>query len=661
MQSKVLRIPRNYVDVRHRRKSTQSLNNNDYQYLQRTRIPMLHFQASLPRLPIPKLEKTCERYLAGQKPLLIEEAFRKTKDNVNRFATTAGPKLQQLLKEKDSKNKHTSYISDPWFDMYLRDRVPLPINYNPLLLMNPDPKGAYNDQLIRTTNLVISSLRFMKSLRAQLLEPEIFHLNPSKSDTETFRTVASLSPSIISTYVAYAFKAFPLDMSQYGGLFGATRIPETGKDRIYRNEKSRHLLVVRNGHLYSVEVLNSAGEIEQPETLLARFKHVLEDTRPPAESPLGLLTTENRDTWAKIRYHLSEIGNEKALRKVDSALFCLCLDNQTSNPDQPIPTIRNFLFGDGTNRWFDKSFSLIVAKDGTTGINFEHSWGDGVAVLRYFQEIYKETLSTPFVHPGMQPRDNNKSADVVKTIEFKLDDRIREGVLTAQKHHSTITDSLDMNYLKYDGINKNICKKQKISPDSIMQLGFQLAFFKQHSKFVATYESCSTAAFRHGRTETMRPCTVATKEFCETIERKQNPASPAELRAIMDKCSMLHGQLTKDAAMGQGFDRHLFGLRHTAELNDIPMPCIFEDPSYAALNHNILSTSTLSSPALLAGGFGPVVKDGYGIGYNIQEKFLGSVVTSYKQHRNGNEFINCLQSAFEDIADVLKKSNPLAN
>lgn len=619
---------------------------------------MLHFQPSLPRLPIPTLEKTCERYLAAQKPLLIDEAFRKTKDNVDRFMTSTGPKLQELLKKKDSQNKHTSYISEPWFDMYLRDRSPLPINYNPLLMMNPDPRPEYNDQLIRTTNLVVSSLRFMRSLRAHLLEPEVFHLNPAKSDNHMFRTVTSMMPSFVSTYVAYAFKAFPLDMSQYQGLFGATRIPETDKDRIYRNEKSRHLLVVRNGHMYSVDVLDEAGNIEQPETLLARFKHVLEDNRPPSDNPLGLLTTENRNTWAKVRYHLSELGNEKALRTVDSALFCLCMDNGTIDPEHPIPMIRDFLFGDGTNRWFDKSFSLIVAKDGTAGVNFEHSWGDGVAVLRYFNEIYKETTKSPFVDPNLQPKDANRSGDVVRLIEFKFDDRIRNGIIEAQNNHNSIIDALDMNYMKYEGINKNICKKQRISPDSVMQLGFQLAFFKQHGKFVATYESCSTAAFRHGRTETMRPCTMATKEFCEAIERKQNKPSDSELRTMMDKCSTVHGQLTKDAAMGQGFDRHLFGLRHTAQANEMSLPSIFEDAAYGAMNYNILSTSTLSSPALLAGGFGPVVRDGYGIGYNIQDGFLGSVVTSYKPHRNGREFVDCLKSAYEDIANVLKNSKP---
>jgi carnitine O-palmitoyltransferase 2 len=65
--------------------------------------------------------------------------------------------------------------------------------------------------------------------------------------------------------------------------------------------------------------------------------------------------------------------------------------------------------------------------------------------------------------------------------------------------------------------------------------------------------------------------------------------------------------------VGQGFDRHLFGLRRFAEQDGRKLPAIFQDPAYAAINHNIISTSTLSSPTIRAGGFGPVVKDGFGI------------------------------------------------
>lgn len=282
-------------------------------------------------------------------------------------------------------------------------------------------------------------------------------------------------------------------------------------------------------------------------------------------------------------------------------------------------------------RWFDKSVTLMVAKDGTAGVSFEHSWGDGVAVLRYFNETYKDTREKTFVHPETQP-DNGDMTTVVRPIgkcihlttknipdtnislsEFILDDHSKKGIAKARANHAAIMSSLSLNFLKYFGMNKRICKQYGLSPDSIMQLGFQLAFWKQYNRYVPTYESCSTAAFRHGRTETIRPCTVATKAFCDAIT-SASPPSTTELRAMIDDCSKVHGALTKEAAMGQGFDRHLYGLRHIAKENRLPIPALYEDPAYAQINNIVMSTSTLTSQGLFAGAFGPVVKDGYGIG-----------------------------------------------
>lgn len=103
------------------------------------------------------------------------------------------------------------------------------------------------------------------------------------------------------------------------------------------------------------------------------------------EFPLGVLTAENRDTWASVREHLVETHNDAALDTIDSALFVLALDDKASySADDPVPIVQNMLHGDANgylNRWFDKSFSLIVCKDGNAGINFEHSWGDGTAFI----------------------------------------------------------------------------------------------------------------------------------------------------------------------------------------------------------------------------------------------------------------------------------------
>lgn len=42
-------------------------------------------------------------------------------------------------------------------------------------------------QLIRATNMIVSSMRMLKTLRAKILEPEIYHLFPEKSDNQRFR------------------------------------------------------------------------------------------------------------------------------------------------------------------------------------------------------------------------------------------------------------------------------------------------------------------------------------------------------------------------------------------------------------------------------------------------------------------------------------------
>ena len=39
-----------------------------------------------------------------------------------------------------------------------------------------------------------------------MLEPEVYHLNPSKSDTDSFRNIIRLLPSSISWYGAYLYK-----------------------------------------------------------------------------------------------------------------------------------------------------------------------------------------------------------------------------------------------------------------------------------------------------------------------------------------------------------------------------------------------------------------------------------------------------------------------
>lgn len=622
----------------------------DSEYLHRSVVPSMHYQKSLPRLPVPKLEDTIRRYLAAQRPLLDDDQFRNTEKTAEDFKNGIGKQLHEELVAMDKSNKHTSYISAPWFDMYLSARDSVVLNFNPFMSFNPDPKAEHNDQLIRATNMVCSAVRFMKTLRAGLLEPEVFHLNPAKSDTNQFKNLIRWVPSSLSWYGAYMVNAFPLDMSQYFRLFNSTRLPKRGRDELFTDAKGKHLLVMRKGNLYVFDIVDRDGNLVKPAEIHSHLKHILADETPAPASPIGVLTSENRDVWAGLREKLVANGNGALLQTVDSALFCLCLDDETMRDH--IHVSHNMLHGDGCNRWYDKSFSIIIAKDGNAAINFEHSWGDGVAVLRFQNEIFKDTTENPIVHPGSAPAAVD-SASAVQRLQFNLDGELKDGIQKAKENFDAAVSKLTIDAMEFKKGGKEQLKKSKLSPDAVVQLAFQMGFLRQYGQTVATYESCSTAAFKHGRTETIRPATIHTKRCSHAFVHEPGKHSVEELRAMLNECSKYHGQLTKEAAMGQGFDRHLFALRYLANSKGESLHGLYTDPAYSSINHNILSTSTLTSPAVSLGGFAPVVPDGFGVGYGVHDNWIGCNVSTYPA-RNVHEFLQCVHKSLEDIFTVLE-------
>lgn len=625
----------------------------DYQFLERSVLPTMHFQKSLPRLPIPKLEKTCERYLRALEPLVTAEELEKTRAIVNDFKNNEGAELDQLLRKRNKANKHTSYISGPWFDMYLSSRKPLPLNFNPFLSWKDDQRPAYMDQLVRACNLVISSLRFMRSLRSGQLEPMVYHLDPAKSDTGAYRRSIKMLPEALAWYVsALLWKAYPLDMSQFGHLFGTTRLPQVPRDRLELHPDSKHIAVVRNGHFYALQALDDNGNLFAPEHYHACLSRIMADSRPPPEVPVSALTAAPRDEWARAREDVLAAGNADSLRSIDSALFVLALDSETFQGTEQEKVAHHFLHGPVHNRWFDKGFSLLLTGEGHAAINFEHSWGDGVAVLRYFNDVYADSIQRPHIHPGQSGNINPEP--FVQRLDFLASDAVKAAVERAVRGYGEATGSLQLAAMVHTGLTRDLIKQSRLSPDSVMQLSFQLAYFLAHQGTAATYESCSTSAFKHGRTETVRPATMATKRCVEALVSGQEPKL---VRPLLEECSRVHSQLTKEAAMGQGFDRHLFALQCLAEQRGGPQPALYADPCFEGANHFHLSTSTLHGTAFSGGGFGPVVPDGYGIGYGMPDNVLGALVSAYSPHRDARQFASCLSEALDRICAAMQGSS----
>ncbi|CAF4418729.1 unnamed protein product, partial [Rotaria magnacalcarata] len=132
-----------FIYFLHRYKSSDSIKKyDDYNYFKRSILPTDHFQYSLPNLPIPKLDLTCERYLSSLKPILNndEQSFEQTRRLVKDFRHGDGRRLHIQLRQKNQANQQTSYISTPWFEMYLKSRLQLILNFNFFLIFAEDQK-----------------------------------------------------------------------------------------------------------------------------------------------------------------------------------------------------------------------------------------------------------------------------------------------------------------------------------------------------------------------------------------------------------------------------------------------------------------------------------------------------------------------------------------
>jgi carnitine O-palmitoyltransferase 2 len=55
-------------------------------------------------------------------------------------------------------------------------------------------------------------------------------------------------------------------------------------------------------------ILFITGMILPPNVIMTHLNYILQDNRPPPELPVGVLTAENRDTWATVREQLLNAG-----------------------------------------------------------------------------------------------------------------------------------------------------------------------------------------------------------------------------------------------------------------------------------------------------------------------------------------------------------------
>lgn len=643
-------------------------------------------QDQLQKLPIPQLEDTCRRYLSAVKPLQSKKDHNATKAAVEKFLKTSGPMLQKELIEYAS--TRSSYIEQFWYDSYLNYDSPVVLNLNPFFLLEDDSTPYATNQVQRAATLTTSSLRFIRALRREELPPD-------------------------------SIRGSNLCMYQYSRLFGSSRIPSLSGCIMQSDATSNHIVVICHSQFYWFDVLDDNNDLIMTEPDLAvNFQSIIDDAKQTpihevSKSAVGVMTTENRRIWASVRDKMmtdEDQSNNNCLKLIDSALFVVCLDHVS--PTNMSDLARNMLcglsilekgiqVGTCTNRWYDK-LQIIVTENAKAGINFEHTGVDGHTVLRYVSDIYTDTIlrfaksingQSPSLWASASPdpskRDPASFGDVITTphkLEWKLVPELALSLRFAETRLADLIEQNDFQILEFQPYGMKEIKNMGFSPDAFVQMAFQAAYYVLYGKVECTYEPAMTKKYLHGRTEAIRSVTEESVRF---VQKFCEDAPAAQKIEYLKKACQKHSQLTKECLVGQGQDRHLYGLfriwkrlldaedgtetptsstgststftgaanGETPEVSLSDLPAIFADPGWDKLNGSVLSTSNCGNPSLKLFGFGPTTSDGYGLGYIIKENSI--TICASSKHRQTKRLLDTLHSYFLEVRSLWRQSEGL--
>nr|XP_055184866.1 carnitine O-palmitoyltransferase 1, muscle isoform isoform X1 [Nyctereutes procyonoides] len=606
-----------------------------------SRRPMLYsFQTSLPKLPVPSVPATVQRYLESVRPLLDDEKYYRMEVLAKEFQDKTAPRLQKYLVLKSW--WATNYVSDWWEEyVYLRSRAPLVVNSN-----------YYVMDLVLIKNTNIQAARLGNVVHAMIMYRR-------KLDREEIKPVMALG-------------IVPMCSYQMERMFNTTRIPGKETDLLQHLSDSRHVAVYHKGRFFKLW-LYEGSQLLKPCDLELQFQRILDDPSPPqpGEEKLAALTAGGRLEWAQARQAFFSSGkNKAALDAIERAAFFVALDEESHHYDPEDEASlslygKALLHGNCYNRWFDKSFTVIAFKNGQLGLNTEHAWADAPIIGHLWEFVLgTETFHLGYTETGHCQGKANPALAAPQRLQWDIPEQCRAVIESSCQVAMALADDVELYCFQFLPFGKGLIKKCRTSPDAFVQIALQLAHFRDRGKFCLTYEASMTRMFREGRTETVRSCTSESTAFVQAMAEGSH--MKADLRDLFRKASKKHQNMYRLAMTGAGIDRHLFCLYVVSKYLGVSSPFLAEVLSEPWR----LSTSQIAQfqirmfdpdkyPKHLGagGGFGPVADDGYGVSYMIagENTIFFHISSKFSSSEtNAQRFGNHIRQALLDIADLFQ-------
>jgi len=244
-----------------------------------------------------------------------------------------------------------------------------------------------------------------------------------------------------------------LDMSQYNKVLGTNRNPGKAKDVLVYHPNSRHFVVAYKNYFYKVPAFGDDGRVIDPVEILRQLKFIVEVTSGLNGQPIGILTSEHRDTWGTVyEAFRKDKQNQSSMKVIEEALFLVSIDRPNRPLKSPkgsvnVPGIEDLakseihtvaalqmIHGNRTNsgnRWFDKTIQFIVGSEGECGLTYEHSPAEGPPIANLMDFILNNLNN---YEPLLQKvKESTQLSDPVK-LPFNVTEKFSENITSASNN-----------------------------------------------------------------------------------------------------------------------------------------------------------------------------------------------------------------------------------
>lgn len=605
------------------------------------------YAGKLPKVPLPDLTTTKDRFMEWCSPLLTDAEKQETKAALEVFMKPGGlgAKTHAALEVFNNKPETHSWLDIFWPSRYLGRRDPIALNANFFFLFQHQDAS----QVKRAALITAAGLNY----KLKLDKEEI----PVAMNRDT-----------------------PLDMDQLKYLFSATRIPGEKQDTLrsfYSDEQpgpstARHIIVFYLGHIYALDVVAQDGTAYSVNDIETALAHIIETGKNGSRAayPVGHLTTMARAKWAGVRKELiANPVNKAHVDEIETALFAINLDDTA--PENDLIACNRLLHGSDGNRWYDKALQLIVFENGKAGINIEHCGLDGTTILNFVDYILE--IDPASIDASSNAREQGPPP--FKLLNFELDENLQQHISEAAAAFNQLTTTTATRCFDFPDFGANHIKSLKMSPDAFVQCAMQVAHKRTKGFIGATYESIATRQFEHGRTEAMRTITPEVIEFVETLE---NPAaSREEKRESFRRAAQKHGERAKNCQQGNAPEQHLWELLNIYNRNPEKFRAgmlgklfgkglseneitealkLYESPGWIKMRSDSLSTSSAPSPTIIYFGFGSTGPGCIGVGYLVRADEMNCYLSTAEGEEAAVEsFMTNWRTALTELSALLEE------